>query len=87
MSNKNYKAALIGAGRIGMFHEKDPHRLKSATHFGMWRDHPRFDFVAVCDNDQKKCDVAKKWMPSLVTYTDPVKMLKDCRPDVVAIAT
>jgi predicted dehydrogenase len=87
MNKKIYKAALIGAGRIGMFHEQDPHRLKPATHFGMWRNHPKFDFVAVCDNDPAKCDVAKEWLPSLKTYTDPRQMLEETSPDTVAIAT
>lgn len=82
-----YKAALIGAGRIGMLHEQDPHRLKPATHFGMWRDHPRFDLVAVCDNDPAKNALARQWLPSVRTYTDPRELLKVERPDTVAIAT
>lgn len=87
MNDKIYKAALIGAGRIGMLHEQDPQRRKPATHFGMWRDHPRFDFVAVCDNDPAKSELAKKWLPSITAYTDPRKLLDEIRPDVVAIAT
>lgn len=84
---KRYKAALIGAGRIGMLHEQDPHRLKPATHFGMWRDHPRFDLVAVCDNDPNKNALAREWLPSVRTYTDPRELLANERPDTVAIAT
>lgn len=87
MDKKIYKAALIGAGRIGMLHEQDPHRLKPATHFGMWRDHLQFDFIAVCDNDPTKCHLAKEWLPSLKIYTDPRQMLEETRPDTVAIAT
>ena len=34
--NNKIKVCLIGAGRIGLFLEKDKKRLKPATHFEMW---------------------------------------------------
>lgn len=82
-----YKAALIGAGRIGMLHEGDPKRLKPATHFGMWAAHPRFDFVAVCDNMPEKFDFARERVPDIACYDDAEKMLVECEPDAVSIAT
>ena len=60
MSQKIYDAAVIGVGRIGMSLEQDPKRLKPATHFGMWRDHPRTNLVAVCDPDPAKLALAEK---------------------------
>ena len=87
MSNLTYKAALIGAGRIGMLLENDPKRLKPATHFGMWDDHPKFDLVAVCDPDPEKLKIAESIRPDIKTYTDSDVMLGEVRPDAISVAT
>jgi predicted dehydrogenase len=84
---RRYRAALIGAGRIGMLLEHDPKRLKPATHFGMWAGHPRVDLVAVCDADPDKLGVALELAPGVATYEDAAELLAAERPDVVSIAT
>lgn len=87
MSDKVYRAALIGAGRIGMLLEDDPKRLKPATHFGMWVSHPRTELVAVCDADPAKLERAQQLLPGVAVYTDAAELLERERPDVVSIAT
>jgi predicted dehydrogenase len=87
MADMTYRAALIGAGRIGMLLECDPRRLKPATHFGMWASHPRVDFVAVCDADAERLAAARELEPGIATYGDTRELLVCERPDVVSIAT
>ena len=87
MSEKKYKAAVVGTGRIGMLLEQDPKRVKPATHVGLWIAHPRTELVAVCDNDPKKFDVARAMKPGVHTYTDPEELLKTEKPDIVTIST
>lgn len=84
---RRYRAAVIGTGRIGMLLERDPKRLKPATHFGMWSAHPRADLVAVCDADPRKLAVARELAPGVATYEDAALLLAAERPDVVSIAT
>jgi predicted dehydrogenase len=81
------RAALLGAGRIGMLLEEDPKRLKPATHLGMWLDTPRADLVAVCDRDPAKLEVAGRLAPGVTIYADPEELLRVERPDVISIAT
>lgn len=85
--SKRYVGAVIGTGRIGMLHEHDPLRLKPASHFGMMKSHPQISFAAICDADLKKFDVARSMQHDIACYTDPEKMLRDVRPDIVSIAT
>ncbi|MEE2998243.1 MAG: Gfo/Idh/MocA family oxidoreductase [Pseudomonadota bacterium] len=84
---ERYVGAVIGTGRIGMLHERDPLRLKPATHFGMMKSHPRISFAAICDAEPEKFDIARSMKPDIACYTDPKKMLEEVRPDIVAIAT
>jgi len=82
-----YDAAIIGIGRIGMMLERDPKRLKPATHFGMWASHPRVKLVGVCDSDPGKRHLAKSMLPTVQTYASASEMLEDTKPDIVSIAT
>lgn len=87
MPAKQYRAAVIGTGRIGMLLEADPKRTKPATHVGLWIAHPRTDLVAVCDADPKKFEIARQMEPTVKTYTDPEELLKTEKPDIVTIST
>jgi predicted dehydrogenase len=87
MQKEKYTVAVIGIGRIGMLLESDPKRLKPATHFGVWLNHPRVDLVAVCDNDPKKLEVAKSLLPAVKTYSSAEQLLREIKPDIVSIAT
>lgn len=87
MSVAPVRAALIGAGRIGMELESDPKRRKPATHFGMWRAHAETELVAVCDREPERLDEARRLAPGIATYDDPGLLLERERIDVVSIAT
>lgn len=87
MKKEKYTATVIGIGRIGMLLESDPKRLKPATHFGMWLNHPRVELTAVCDNDPKKFEVAKSMLPTVKTYLSAEELLREIKPDIVSIAT
>ena len=66
----NYRAALIGAGRIGMGLERDLMRLKPATHFGMWNSHPQVDLIAVCDKESNNLQEASVMSPNIQIFED-----------------
>ncbi len=83
----NYRAALIGAGRIGMGLEKDVMRLKPATHFGMWNSHPRVELVAVCDKEKMNLQEARTMSPNIEVFENAEEMLSQFRPEIVSIAT
>lgn len=85
--DNTYTGALIGAGRIGMLLEKDPKRLKPATHFGMMNSHPKINFTAVCDTSEENLKIAKQMNQNIEIYSDAVTMLNEIKPDIVSIAT
>ena len=87
MPKKQYTAAVIGTGRIGMGLESDPLRVKPATHFGMWQSHPRTRLAAVCDRDPEKLEIAKTREPGIATFTSPGNLLDEIGPDLVSIST
>ena len=84
---ENYKAAVIGVGRIGMLLESDEKRLKPATHFGMWNTHPEVHLAAVCDTSDENLEVAKKMRPDIRTYVNAEQLLTEEKPDIVSIST
>jgi len=86
--NKNtYNVAVIGIGRIGMLLENDPLRLKPATHFGLWSSYPNTQIIAVCDNNPKNLEIAKKNLPEVKTYLSAEEMFNNENIDIVSIAT
>lgn len=83
----NYRAAVIGAGRIGLALEGDPLRPKPATHAGMWAAHPQTELVALCDPDPSLRETADELVPGVACYRDAEAMLSAERPDIVSIAS
>lgn len=71
--------ALIGCGRIAAYH------IKAALYHNL-------DFIAACDVKEEKIEELVKSFPiqnrrNLMYYTDYKKMLGECKPDLVSIAT
>lgn len=85
--SKKYKAAVIGCGKIGLFTEQDPKRIKPATHAGAFASNPRTDLVAVCDIDEEKLKIGRSLFPGVLTYDSCEKMFEEVKPDIVSIAT
>ncbi len=82
-----FKAAIIGAGRIGMQLESDALRPKPATHAGMWLGQDGIELVALCDRAPAAKEAGARMAPDARFYDDAVQMLQTERPDVVSIAT
>jgi len=84
---QTYKAAVIGAGRIGLELELDEKRSKPASHAGMWLNHVRTQLVGLADPNKKQAEIGARIAPEAKFYTDPEEMLAATKPDIVSIAT
>lgn len=89
-----YRIALIGCGRVGVWLEDDPLRVKPATHMGGIRKIIETGSVkkgllltAVCDIDQKRMkECCERWkVPQ--AYSDYQELITCEKPDIVIIAT
>lgn len=82
-----YRAAVIGCGRIGMTMEMDPLRIKPATHAGAFTQSPLTQLCGLVDSNPKQLEISGSVFPGVSTYTDIKKMLEECHPDIVSVAT
>jgi UDP-N-acetyl-2-amino-2-deoxyglucuronate dehydrogenase len=73
-SEKNFRIALVGCGRI------------SKNHFDAIEKVDGLDLVAVCDNDPERAEQAAKER-GVECFTSYEKMLKEASADVITIAT
>jgi len=69
-----FKAGLIGLGRMGI------------THLAILNSHPDVRFVAACDQARFQTNALAGRM-GLKAYRDVRRMLDECQPDFVVIAT
>jgi predicted dehydrogenase len=83
----DYRAAVIGCGRIGAAFDDDPRRGFVSTHAGAYARTAGVQLVALADLDREKLDRygGKYDVPGL--YTDASEMLTRERPDVVSVCT
>ncbi len=83
--------ALIGLGRIGTSLESDPLREKPCTHAGAIAADRRVRLAAGCDIDyDARLAFSRQWehlTPAPELYDNPETMLRECRPDLLTIAT
>jgi len=86
-NNKKIPVCIIGAGRIGLFHEFDKKRIKPASHFGMWQKNKNCKLLAICDKNPKNYLIAKKLNKKIQFYNNAKKMIKALNPKIVSIAT
>lgn len=90
MSNNTlepFKAAVIGAGRIGLSLEADPKRPKPSSHSGTWLLHPRTELVALCDPNPNLVNIAADIAPDARCYDDARTLLDEEKPEIVSIAS
>ena len=84
---KKIKVCLIGAGRIGLYHEADKKRLKPASHFGMWIKEKNINLSAICDKNVNSYLFAKKLKENIKFYTNINSLLINENPEIVSICT
>jgi predicted dehydrogenase len=82
-----YRAAIIGTGRIASLLERDPLRSKPHSHAGWYRQHPNVVLEGGADIDpQRLAAFGKDWgIPDSHLFTDYRVMLERLRPDLVSI--
>lgn len=84
-SKDNFKAVIIGAGRIASQFDS-PNRREVLTHAHAFKKHPRVDLVGIFDIDKSVARrEARKW--DCPAYDDLDTMMKTVQPDVVSICT
>ncbi|MBU4462042.1 Gfo/Idh/MocA family oxidoreductase [Patescibacteria group bacterium] len=84
---KNYKATVIGCGRIGAEEWRYQKNIKPATHAAAYWNHPKIELAGLCDIDSRKLKKTKKFFPGVPLYSSARKMLKEIEPDIVSVAT
>ena len=83
---KKYRAAIIGAGNIGAFYSPPQNYKGIITHAHAYQKEKRTQLVAFLDINKKKAQkAAKVW--GVKSYTDPQKMFKTEKIDLVSICT
>lgn len=82
-----YRAAIIGTGRIGSLLEKDPLRIKPHSHAGWYRHHPDVTLIGGADTDAAKLAAfGNDWnIPGSGLFSDYRSMLECLHPDLVSI--
>ena len=83
----DYRAGIVGCGRIGCAFDDDTSRGYVSTHAGAYHQTPGVDLVALADLDQAKLDKygAKYGVPGL--YQDVNQMLAQESLDILSICT
>lgn len=84
---KNYKAVVIGCGKIGAEEWLYQKSIKPVTHAGAYVKHPNIELVGLCDIDPKKLKKAGEFFSGVSLYHSVSKMLKETNPDIVSVAT
>ncbi len=86
---KTYRAALVGAGRMGAFIDNEGHTNLPYSHSAGYEASPRTDLVAGAD---MRADVLEKFgerygVPKERQYTDFREMITTEKPDILSVAT
>ena len=87
MNHTQYRAAVVGCGRIGVTMEEDPKRILPATHAGAYRGCPRTELAAVVDVEIDRVTRAQRLFAGIQGFTSVEQMLDVIRPDIVSVAT
>lgn len=87
MGAHKIKAAIVGiAGRIASQLEKDPLRVKPATHLGAYKLHPAIEDIYGCDLP-KKLPILKGEFGHLPLYSSLEIMMDKHHPEIVSVCT
>ncbi|MCB4755551.1 MAG: Gfo/Idh/MocA family oxidoreductase [Elusimicrobia bacterium] len=87
MTNKRFRAAIVGLGQVGLLFDDDKRREGVWTHFTAYeRLNNRFDLVAVCELDPEKIKKALK-RKNVRAYKNLPTMLERESLDIVSLCT
>lgn len=81
-----FSVALIGCGDIGFLFDHNKKTKGALTHFKAFRDSGRFELKAVSEVRSKIIRMINSSY-NIPAFTDYRKMLKEIKPDVIAIAS
>lgn len=81
-----FSAVLIGCGDIGYLFDRDKKCKGALTHFKAFRDSGKFNLIAVSEiREEIREEIQSKY--GIPAFGDYKKMLKEIKPDVIAIAS
>jgi predicted dehydrogenase len=86
-TNKTYRVAVIGCGRIASDFDDDPKRTYTATHLGAYRRCPRTEIVAVCDPDRLRLEKCMAKWDVKAGYQSLKNLFSRHDIDVISICT
>ena len=82
-----YRAGIVGCGRIGSELDDDPRRKVVSTHAGAYRAVDEVELVAACDLIKEKLEkCGKRWQIASL-YDDYGEMLRKEALDILSICT
>lgn len=88
MQGEEFKACVIGLGRIGWKWEvEDLLQAKPCTHVGAYCHVPGVELVAVCDINTDLLSRFREYCSGVKTYTDYLEMVEEEKPNIVSVAT
>lgn len=86
MIQADYRASIIGLGKIGMMYDWDSVDKLPITHTSMYSQHPATELISVMDYDVLKEQLLHSRFPD-VTYCYSLNELLDTKPEIVSICT
>ena len=87
MSDKKYKAAVIGCGGIGAEEWNYSKGVQPGTHAAAYKNNFKVNLAALVDINQKKLKRAGQYFPEVPLFSSAKKMFEKIKPDIVSIAT
>lgn len=84
---KQYRAAIVGCGRIGIEENIFAKNLHPWTHASGYMVHPRTQLVALVDKDPQRLKIANKYYPFVPTFLNLEGAIEHAKPDIVSVAT
>lgn len=83
----NYRAAVVGLGRIAWTFEDDPKRIHPCTHAGALSQLTGVELVAGCARREESAKAFQERFGTRKAYTDYLEMVREERIDIVGVAT
>lgn len=84
---ENYRAAVVGLGRIAWTLEDDPKRDHPCTHAGALAQLPGVELVAGAARSEKSAKAFQERFHTKKAYTDYLEMVREENIDIVGVAT